>query len=603
MSRTAMRPRVVPTSAQSGRSGGADRGRRTSLVLADPAKRGLALLVVTGVILTIFAGRLFELQGIRGEALASAALDQRLKTTDLPAARGTIFDSSGQPLAVTVEARNVTADQTLITDPAVVAEKLSPLLGADASVLAERLTGTKRFMYLAKGLTPETWDRIADLRLPGVFSEVTSRRIYPAGDVAANVVGFVGADATGLGGVEHAFQDQLAGLAGSSTAERNPSGRVIPTASSTTVDAVPGQDITLTIDRDIQYVAQDAIAQIVATSRAKSGSVVVMDPRTGELLAMATAPTFDANKPALSDTNNRGNRILTDAFEPGSTSKVITLAAVVNEQAADPTTWFKVPGGLERGEKVFKDSSSNGSPNLTLTGVMARSSNVGTILAAERIGKRKLSRYLDRFGVGQPTGLGLPGENRGFVPRLENWSPTSFPTISFGQGLSVNAVQAASVFATIANEGLRVEPRLVSTFHTADGTVVEPDTAAPRRVISGAAASQVLRMLEAVVAKGGTAPQAQIPGYRVAGKTGTAQVVDPVQGGYTRNVIASFIGMAPADNPQLVVAVFVNEPQIGRYGGQLAAPVFKDVMTHALRAREIPPTGQKSPVLALTFKG
>jgi cell division protein FtsI (penicillin-binding protein 3) len=352
------------------------------------------------------------------------------------------------------------------------------------------------------------------------------------------------------------------------------------------VAAVPGQDISLTIDRDIQYVAQDAIASLVASSRAKSGSVVVMDPRTGDLLALATAPTFDANKPALTDTEDRGNRIITDAFEPGSTSKVITLAAVVNEGAASPTTWIKVPGGLERGDKVFKDHTPHGTLNLTLTGVMAKSSNIGTILAAEKIGKRKLARYLDRFGVGQPTGLGLPGENRGFVPQLEDWSPTSFPTIAFGQGLSMNAIQAASVFATIANDGLRAEPRLVTSFRAADGTVVEPEVQSPTRVVSAAAAAQVRSMLEAVVADGGTAPQARIPGYRVAGKTGTAQVVDSARGGYTRDVIASFIGMAPADDPQLVVAVFVNEPQTGRYGGELAAPVFKDVMTHALRAKE-----------------
>ncbi|MDP4803473.1 MAG: penicillin-binding protein 2 [Candidatus Nanopelagicales bacterium] len=600
MSRTATKPRVTPSSGKSG----AGSGRRPSpLVLADPGKRGLALLLVTGVILTIFAGRLFEIQGIRGEALATAALDQRLRTTDLPALRGAILDSAGQPLAVTVEARNLTADQTLIKDAAAVGAQLAPLLGVDADVLATRLTGTKRFIYIAKGLTPQTWDRISELRLPGIMSESTSRRIYPAGEVGANVVGFVGADAAGLGGIEYAFQEQLAGVSGSQTSERNPRGRVIPTSSSNTIDAVPGQDVQLTIDRDIQYVAQNSIASLVRTSGAKSGTVVVMDPRTGDLLALATAPTFDANKPALSDDADRGNRILTDAFEPGSTSKLITLAAVVNEKAATPSTWIKVPGGLERGDKVFKDHTPHGTLNLTLTGVMAKSSNIGTILAAERIGKRKFARYLDKFGVGQLTGMGIPGENRGYVPPLENWSPTTFPTLAFGQGLSVNAVQATSVFATIANDGLKVQPRLVSGLIGADGTVTEPEVAPPTRVVSAEAAAQVRLMLEAVVGEGGTAQQAKIPGYRVAGKTGTAQVVDQVRGGYSREVIASFIGMAPADDPQLVVAVFVNEPQYGRYGGSLAGPIFKDVMTHALRAREIPPTGLKSPVMALTYKG
>ena len=322
MSRTATKSRLTPSSHASGAGGGR---RSSTLVLADPGKRGLALLLVTGVILTIFAGRLFDIQGIRGEALATAALDQRLRTTDLPATRGSILDSAGQPLAVTVEARNLTADQTLITDTAAVAAQLAPLLGADADVLATRLTGTKRFMYIAKGLTPQTWDRIAELRLPGIMSEATTRRIYPAGEVGANVVGFVGADAAGLGGIEYAFQDQLAGTSGSQTSERNPGGRVIPTSSSSTVDAIPGQDVLLTIDRDIQYVAQNSIASLVRTTGAKSGTVVVMDPRTGDLLALATAPTFDANKPALSDDADRGNRIFTDAFEPGSTSLLMQL--------------------------------------------------------------------------------------------------------------------------------------------------------------------------------------------------------------------------------------------------------------------------------------
>ena len=551
----------------------------------------------------IFAARLIDLQAVKGNELASAALDQRLRTVELPAERGSILDSSGAPLAITVNAKNVTADQTMVTDPAVVAQALSPILGADADILAKRLTGDRRFMYLAKEVTPETWEQISALRLPGVFSEDTSRRIYPSGDLAANVIGFVGAQGSGLGGYEYGFNDQLGGTPGKSTFERGPGGRAIPTGASVRVNAQAGVDIELTIDRDIQYLAQKEIAQAVKSSGASNGTVVVMDPQSGQILALATAPTFDPNYPTQSPQKNLNNRPLTSAFEPGSTSKVMTLAAVVNEGAATPYTQIKVPGVLLRGDKDFRDSNPHGVLNLTLSGVMAKSSNIGTILAAERIGGKKLSKYLKKFGIGQPTGIGFPGETSGFIPQHEDWSPTSFPTIAFGQGLSVNAVQVASVYSTIANDGLRVEPSLVKKIIHEDGSVEQPEPPKTTRVVSRETAIQVRVMLETVVGEGGTATNAKIPGYRVGGKTGTAQVVDERTGDYNNKVIASFVGMAPADNPRLVVAVFISEPQSGRYGGELGAPVFKKVASYALGALEIPPTGSKAPKLALTFGG
>jgi cell division protein FtsI (penicillin-binding protein 3) len=571
--------------------------------LGNTRKRGTALIVVSTLILMIFAGRLIDLQAVQGEKLASAALDQRLKTVELPAERGSILDSSGAPLAITVDAKNVTADQTMVTDPVSVAQALSPILGADADILAKRLTGDRRFIYLAKEVTPQTWEQISALRLPGVFSENTSRRIYPSGDLAANVIGFVGAQGSGLGGYEYAFNDQLSGTPGQSTYERGPGGRAIPTGSSVKVDAQPGVDIELTIDRDIQYFAQKEIALAVQNSGATDGTVVVMDPKSGQILALATAPTFDPNFPTQSSQRNLNNRPLTSAFEPGSTSKVMTLAAVINEGAATPYTPFTVPGSLPRGDKDFRDATPHGTIKLTLSGVMAKSSNIGTILAAERIGGKKLSKYLKKFGIGQPTGLGFPGETSGFVPEHEDWSPTSFPTIAFGQGLSVNAVQVASIFSTIANDGLRVEPSLVKKIIHADGSFEEPEAPVTTRVVSRETAIQVRAMLESVVGEGGTATNAKIPGYRVGGKTGTAQVVDEQTGGYNNQVIASFVGMVPADNPQLVVAVFISQPQSGRYGGELGAPVFKKVSSYALGALEIPPTGSKAPKLALTFGG
>jgi cell division protein FtsI (penicillin-binding protein 3) len=569
------------------------------ITLASFQKRGAILMMITAVVLSLFAGRLVELQAVRGEALASAALNQRLTTEDLPAERGAIVDSRGEPFAITVEARNITADQTLVTDPAVVAAALAPIVNQDVVTLQERLTGTRRFVYVAKDITPETWRRIQELRLPGILSEQTSRRVYPAGPVAANIVGFVGADGTPLGGLEYGMNDLLSGEVGTRTFERGPGGRVIPTASSTRTDPKPGATVHLTINRDIQHVAQQAISEQVKAARADSGTVVVMDPKTGDILAMATAPTFDANNPGAADVRNRGNRALTEIFEPGSTGKVMTLAAVVDQGKATPYSQITVPGKLPRGGKDFKDHTPHGTLRMTLAGIMAKSSNIGTILAAERIGGKRLHRYLKRFGVGEATGLNFPGEARGFVPAHRDWTATSLPTISFGQGLSMNAVQATNVYATIANDGVRLPPRLVSHLTVADGSIEPVPIAEGRKVVSPKAAEQVRAMIETVVRDGGTGTAAAIPGYRVGGKTGTAQYIDPVRGGYGRGVMASFIGMAPIDAPELVVGVFVVNPRIGRYGGQLGGPVFKRVMTYALQAQRVPPTGTKAPRLPL----
>ena len=577
--------------------------RQSQLPLGDPKRRGLVLLIVSAIVLTIFAGRLVDLQVLHASTLASAAMDQRLRTQSVPVLRGSIVDTNGQPLAVTVEARNLTADQTLVTDPAAVGAALAPILGVDADVLAQRLTGTKRFMYIAKAITPETWRHIQSLRLPGIFSEPSSRRFYPGGDLAANVVGFVGADGSGLGGIEYAYNTSLAGVAGSETFERGPGGRAIPTAQKSSTAATPGVDIQLTIDRDIQHVAQQAILQQVYATGAKSGTVVVMDPRSGEILALATEPSFDANSANLAPAGWRGNRALSDIYEPGSTSKIMTLAAVIDSGDANPLSTFTIPPVLKRGGATFHDHDPHGTLHLTLAGIMAKSSNIGTILAAERMGGRSLYNYLQKFGVGEKTGLDFPGESAGILPNYNNWSSTSFPTIAFGQGLSVNSVQAASVYATIANDGVRVQPTLVKSITHADGSVEQAAAPKTTRVVSAGTAKQVRDMLEAVVGKGGTGENAKIPGYRIGGKTGTAAYVDPNTGRYSRDVVASFIGMAPADNPQLIVAVSLVAPQHGRYGGEVAAPVFKKVTTYALQAKHIPPSGTKSPRLALTYGG
>ncbi len=593
---TPTRPRPTRQPSRSDYRGPVD---REWITLGDHRKRSTAILVIVAIILTIFLGRLVELQAVRGSALASEATGQRLKEIALPAARGAITDAAGNPLAVTVQAYNVTADQTLISDPVAAAAAMAPILSVDPAALAARLTGTRRFVYVAKNLTPENWQRIADLGLPGILKEGTSKRVYPDGSLAANLVGFVGADGKGLGGLEFGMQKELAGTDGTQTYERGQGGRAIPTAQHTKVEAVAGSTVKLTIDRDIQYVAQQAIADQVAAARAQSGTVVVMDPHTGKILALATAPTFDPNDFAKARSSDMGNRALSDVYEPGSTAKTMTMAAVIDQGAANPTSAFTIPGTLKRGDKVFHDDVAHGTWHLTLAGILAKSSNLGTILASERIGSRAFNSYLKKFGMGAPTGLNFPGESDGTLPAYKNWSQTTFPTLVFGQGMNVNAVQAASVYATIANDGVRVTPSIIDSVTAPDGTVTSGAAPQETVVVSPKTAKTVRTMLEMVVSKDGTAPKAQIPGYRVAGKTGTAQVA--VNGRYGSDVVASFIGMAPADKPELVVAVTIVKPRVGRWGGQLAAPVFKDVMMSALKTRHVPPTGTVAPRIPLKF--
>lgn len=552
----------------------------TPLRLGNPKRRAGILLIVVLIVITIFAGRLLEIQALRGDALAAAAIDQRTTTVAVPAQRADIVDAKGVALASTVESRHITVDQTLVEDPAATATAIAGVIGGSVADLTERLTGDKRFAYVAKDITPEQWRAIDELGLTGIYSERSTRRIYPAGDVAANIVGFVGGEGTGLAGVEYAREEQLAGVDGFRTYERAAGGAAIPGAPAAIEDPIPGSDVRLTIDRDIQYVAQRALANEVAASGAESGSIVVMDPRTGDILALAAVPTFDPNDIANSDSANLGNRAISEVFEPGSTSKVMTMAAVIEEGGATPTTMFEIPGTLDRGGKTFHDASEHGTYNWDLTTVLSQSSNIGTILAAETIPEAALYDYMQRFGIGAPTSMGLPGESEGYLPPMDTWSQTTFPTLTFGQGFSVNAVQMADVFSTIANDGVRQPARIFADQPVAEG----------ERVVSERTARQVREMLEYVVSDKGTAPMAAVPGYRVGGKTGTAQVINPDCGCYDGSTIGSFIGMAPIDAPELVVGVTIVKPTVEQLGGELAGPVFREVMTYALQARRVAPT-------------
>ena len=599
----------------------APKGPRQRLALARPARRIRGALIFVSVLLLLLGGRLVQLQTFESKAYAADAVKQREVDKVLPAMRGTLYDRTGQPLAMSVDARLISANPAEvakgIAEPksdwtmAKLVSTLAPMIGLTVPDLTTRLTKTTvtktkgtqlaTYVVLAHGITPAVAADIATLKLPGIASSQEQKRLYPGGDLAANLVGLAGADTNGLDGrtgLEYAYNKLLAGTNGSEKVQVSVGGTVIPAAAGQdTVPAVGGSNISLTIDRDIQWQAQQALTAAVAKTGADNGIVIVENPKTGEILAMATEPTFDPNNLQPTDKNNLGDPALSEIYEPGSVNKVITLSGAIQDGLVTPDTAVDVPTTYVAGGHRFHDAETHGLEHLTVTGVLAKSSNIGAIEIGQRLGQQRLYDYMSKYGFGQPTGLDLPGEDPGVLPPVDHWSNTSLPTIAFGQGISVNALQVASVYSTIADGGIRMTPRLVESTSTAAG-VVTPNAAQPGvRVISKAVAHEVSDMLESVTTDEGTAPAARIDGYRVAGKTGTAQRADG-HGGYS-GYTSTFVGYAPADNPQLVVEVVLQNPKNGHFGGTIAAPVFHDVMSFALADMGIAPTGTTPPVAKL----
>ncbi|MDX6245179.1 MAG: hypothetical protein QOE76_2902 [Frankiales bacterium] len=574
------------------------------------------------VLLTLLGARLVQLQTFDSKAYAAKASKQREVDHVLPATRGAIYDRNGQPLAMSVDARLVSADPLQVATGvkvknsrwtvASIADTLAPLLGVTVADLTTRLTKTTgtdpakaklaTYVVLAHGISPTVAAQIAALKLPGIASSQEQKRLYPGGDVAASIVGFAGTGPngpTGLAGLEYAFNKLLSGTNGSQKVQVSVGGVAIPEAGQSVVPAVQGSNVNLTINRDIQWQAQQAITAQVAATGSASGTVIVMDPRTFEILAMATAPTFDPTHLTPADKANLGNRAISDVYEPGSVNKVITLSAAIQEGLVTPDTPVDVPPTYVAGGHRFHDAEVHGLEHLTVAGVLAKSSNIGTIQIGQKLGSQRLYDYMSKYGFGQVSGLGLPGENKGVLLPVAKWSNTSLPTIAFGQGISVNALQVASVYSTIANGGIRLTPKLVESTTGASGIAVPTPASKAVRVISPEVAKQVSDMLEGVTTDQGTAPLARIDGYRVAGKTGTAQRADG-KGGYTGGYTASFVGFAPADKPQLVVEVVLQNPVIGsHFGGTIAAPVFQQVMSFALAAEGIAPTGTTPPTVKI----
>ncbi len=564
--------------------------------------------VMIAMVLSLFGARLVQLQGLDPGSYAAMAAAEGTVDVVLPAQRGDILDRNGQPLAASIDGLMIVGDPRMTEDKAPeIARFLSQKLDVDYFAVLKRLRGLKdgsRFEYLARHV-PSTLAKDAlreaeDRGYEGLSTRRDPVRTYPAHDIAANLVGFVGTDKP-FGGLEEAFDRALSGKDGSEKYEVG-AGNRIPLGDNTTVPAVDGQDLHTTIDRDLQWYTQRVLRQAREASGGTSAIAVIMDSRTGEVLSLADDPTYDADDPGASNVTDRRARSLNLSYEPGSVEKVLTLSALIDAGKVNARTQMLVPGELHRQDRVIHDHWEHDLIKLTLAGVLAKSSNVGTVLASDRFAPGELRAYLAKFGLGQPTHVGLGAESRGNLPDPSVWNSQIGDRIAFGQSLSVNAMQMVAAVNTIANHGLRVDPTLIQgQAKRDDGMEIGTDVSTTRQVISPEAARQMTLMMERTVdPEDGVAPLAQVPGYVVAGKTGTAQRVGTCgtgadkHGCYDGTNTVSFAGFAPAQNPRFTIYVVIQAPKIeGAGGGATAGPVFSKLMGYALQRYGVPPIDKK----------
>ena len=575
------------------------------------------VVAISLVLLIAFAVRLVDVQAVRAAGYANRADMELAKKSIIMAPRGAITDINGVEFARSVTAYRILADQAIIDYPRKLAELAAPILGMNSSALEKQLTGTRRYVVISQSVKPDVWRKLETAierynstvaeekngfvkRLAGFFAERIYIREYPEGELGAAVVGFINRAGSGAAGLEYSMNSTLTGVNGEYT-YANAAGTIIPGTQKITSEAIRGNTIRLTIDRDVQWVAQEAIRTVVKSSRALSGTVVVMNPKTGEILAHASYPSFEPGNTKGVDPYRWKNPSVQEVYEPGSTGKIITIASAIEEGKIAPETVMTIPYKLKRSNKVFHDHEPHPVQKLTLAGALAVSSNTGAIKVGEMLSNDKLHSYLKKFGIAEKPGSGLPGEETGKLLDVSDWSGTTAPTVAFGQGYSLTALQATSVFATIANDGVRVTPTVIAGISDAAGRYTPANRQKSVRVISTDTAQKMRLMMESVVSASGTAPAAAIPGYRVAGKTGTAQRHNDSCGCY-RGYTASFIGFAPADKPEFVVSVTIQDPKGLHWGGYLGGPVFKKVMSFVLKDQHIAPTKPAEFTYALNEK-
>lgn len=571
------------------------KNRRQRWFRARIAVLGVCVMCVAFLVLV----RAFHVQIATGDRLREMAEGQHLRELRVSPRRGAIYDRHGAELAVSADVDSVYANprrlKAMEQDPVVVARRIAKILDVDPQVLAKRLSANRYFVWIGRRVTPHEAMRIRELDIPGIELTTEARRYYPNRHLAAHLLGFADIDGRGIEGIELAYEDRLRGSDRRIAAIRDRRGQVVFADDMEDDRTMQGQSVMLTIDKAIQHVAERELALGVHTFEARGGSVVVMDPSTGEILALANYPPFNPNEPSKHPTAHRRNRALVDRFEPGSTIKPFTIAAALAAGAVKPNQSINCENGVARvGGRTLHDAHPY--EWLTPTQVLAHSSNIGTAKIAMALGKKELYRAFRRFGFGEPTGIGVPGETAGVLRNYRRWYEIDTATVSFGQGMSVTNVQLATAMSAIANGGRLMQPMLVRRMVDGHGATIEETKPRVRRqVVPRQVAKLVGQMLTAVTEPGGTAVEAAVDGYLVAGKTGTAQKADYVHGGYAKDIwLASFIGFAPADRPAVVISVVIDEPVIAHYGGTVAGPVFRRIAEATLRHMGIAPEGRQA---------
>jgi cell division protein FtsI (penicillin-binding protein 3) len=549
-------------------------------------ERRIGLLFLAFCALLVLAGlRALQLGGLKSGSLREKADTQQVSQVPVPARRGTITDRKDVELAVSEPADDIAVTPYLIKDPAGAARRLAPLLhqpiDAVLRKVAQRHTG---FVYLVRQLPASQAQRIGKLDMPGIQLIPSSRRIYPQRWMAAQLLGAVGTDGNGLSGLEYARDKTLRGKDGERRLVKDALGQPISLADVRA--AKPGHNVTLTLDAAIQDKVEAVLQQVGQKFSPRGATALVMDPRNGAIMALANWPRVDADNLTGAPAYARLNRAIGSTYEPGSTFKAFTVAGALMDHKVTPSTPFNVPPQLQVADRTIHDAEDHGYETLTTAQILAQSSNIGADLIAAKVGRTRFDHWIRTFGFGKPTGIDLAGEESGIVPQLKQYSGSTMGNLPIGQGLAVTPIQMAAAYSAIANGGILRPPHIIE--RQGDSTVPIPRG---RRIIKPAVAAQLRSMLVGVLGPGGTASEASIPGYKLAGKTGTAQKPDPVHGGYSdTKFVASFVGFAPADDPRLLVAVMVDEPQGEIYGGLVAAPAFQAITSFALPYLGIPPS-------------
>lgn len=546
------------------------------------------LLVLLLAIFAVSLSRAVWLQTVRAQGLGELASSEHHETITVPAGRGTILDRMGVQLAIGEEATTVYANPKEVRDAHAVAVAAAETLGVDANALYPQLVDkSKGFVYVERKADPERAKALEKRHLSGLGFLPEERRVYPQGGVGAQTLGYAGTDNRGLAGLELQLDRYLSGRPGSETFVKDPFGRVLDVVQSR--PERQGKDVFLTLDHTIQANVESVLRSTVSQWGAKRASAVVLDPETGGILAMAVAPGYDANRYPQTSADLHRNVAVTDTYEPGSTFKVVSVSAALSEGLVNPMTPFTLPGSIHVADRVIHDAEPRGTETMTVGQILSRSSNVGAITLAQLLGPQRLGHWIERFGFGRTTGVDYPGETPGIVLPVEHWSGSTIGNVPIGQGIAVTPVQMAAAYGAIASGGVWTTPHLVDHVVGAKRPKLER-----RRILSPLIANEVKAMLVNVVAEG-TGTLAAVPGYTIAGKTGTAAKPDPVNGGYsTSNYVASFVGIVPATKPRLVILVSVDEPRSAIWGGVVAAPAFKRIADFALQYLEVPPDDKAS---------